>query len=81
MADPKEAALALVRDALTRYIDTPPQGIQPDTRLVDLSVDSLTLAELLFELEDKVGKPISDIPNPPQRIADVVDWLAPEVDN
>jgi len=80
MTDPENKALALVRDALTRYTDTPPEDIHPETLLADLQVDSLTLAELLFELEDKLGKSISDTTELPQSIADVMALVQPALD-
>lgn len=80
MTDTPSQAMALVREALSRYTDTPPQDMQPETLLADLQVDSLTLAELLFELEDKVGKSIGDTTQVPQTIADVIALVQPALD-
>jgi acyl carrier protein len=65
-------ALAIVQETLAEYIDLPPDPIGLDTELAALKIDSLTLAELLFQLEDHVGGTIFDAEQVPQRIGDIV---------
>lgn len=52
-------------------------GIEADriigsARLADLGVDSLMLAELMFEAEDRLGISISSDQTPPETVADMV---------
>lgn len=77
MTDLHTAALDLVTQALTRYIELPAEGIQMSSVLKDMGVDSLTLAELLFELEDRIGQQIPDVTTPPVLVGDVVTLLVP----
>jgi acyl carrier protein len=72
-----EYALTLVREALANYTDTPASDIHLDTTLADLQVDSLTLAELLFELEDHLGTTISDVVQAPKQISDIIALIEP----
>lgn len=72
-----DQALAVVRDTLTRYIDAPLEAMQLDTTLADLSVDSLTVAELMFELEDRLGVTLSETTAVPQTLRDVVALILP----
>ncbi len=77
MTDLHTVAFDLVTQALTRYIDLPADGIQMSSVLKDMGVDSLTLAELLFELEDRIGQQIPDVTTPPALVSDVVALLVP----
>ncbi|WP_375212548.1 acyl carrier protein [Aquabacterium sp.] len=79
MMDKATQTLQLVRQALTRYVDTPPADIGLASNLKELGVDSLTLAELLFELEDRLGTPIADATEVPQQVGDVVALILPYV--
>lgn len=77
MNDLQQTALGLVTEALTRYIDLPRDGLQMSSVLKEIGVDSLTLAELLFELEDRVGQAIPDLASQPITVSDVVTLLQP----
>ncbi|MBS0542865.1 MAG: acyl carrier protein [Proteobacteria bacterium] len=69
--------LELIRGALADYIDTPAENIVPEAALADIGVDSLTLAELLFDLEDKHAVHLGeDIPRP-VTVGDLVALVAP----
>jgi len=46
----------LLRDAVAKVCNVPPARVQPDTRLADLGVDSLSAAEILVEVEIQVGR-------------------------
>ncbi len=73
--------LQLVRQALQRYTDTPSDQIGLDTVLSDIQVDSLTLAELLFELEDRLHTTISEAKDMPRLVSDVVSLILPYLDS
>ncbi len=81
MNTPTAIGLNLVRQALVRYSDTPSDQIQLDTVLADIQVDSLTLAELLFELEDRLNTTIADATEVPKLVSDVVTLILPYLDN
>lgn len=70
-------ALKLVQDALSRYTEIPQGGIQLDTKLADLQIDSLTLAELMFELEDQVGTSITEVQHVPQQVSEIIALIEP----
>jgi acyl carrier protein len=80
MNDHTAHALNLVRQALGKYTDTPIDNIQLDTVLVDIQIDSLTLAELLFELEDQLHTTISETGSLPQHVSDLVELILPCID-
>ncbi|MGE0099157.1 MAG: acyl carrier protein [Hydrogenophaga sp.] len=55
----------LIRTFLSDRLGVEAGLVQPASRLADLGVDSLMLAELLFEAEDRLGIDIpSDLPLP-----------------
>ena len=55
----------LIRTFLTDRLGVEPGQVQPASLLADLGVDSLMLAELMFEAEDRLGIEIpSDLPLP-----------------
>lgn len=72
-------SLDLVRQVLAQYCDAPPDSIVADAELAELKIDSLTLAELLFELEDRIGVTIAEAATPPQRIADILALIEPHM--
>jgi len=80
MTDKEQHALQMVEEALAKYTEIPSEGIHLDTKLADIQIDSLTLAELLFELEDRVGKPISDTQQVPAEVRELVELIAPHLD-
>jgi acyl carrier protein len=81
MSTPYLNALDMVRQALTRYTDTPPDQIHMETSLADLQIDSLTLAELMFELEDRLGTSIDEAETVPSLISDLVAIVTPLLQN
>jgi acyl carrier protein len=67
----------LVRQALTKYTDTPAAQIELTTALADIDIDSLTLAELLFELEDRLGVSIAETSTLPTLVSELVTLVEP----
>lgn len=80
MNRPVLTSLDLVREVLGQYCDAPPHSVVPEAELAALKVDSLTLAELLFELEDRIGVTIAESTTLPTRIADVLALVEPHMD-
>lgn len=65
----------LIRTFLVDRLGVEPDQVQPASLLADLGVDSLMLAELLFEAEDRLGIQIpSDLPLP-STVADMQSTL------
>ena len=62
----------LIRGFLAERLDVPAADVQPDALLVDLGVDSLMLAELMFEAEDRLGIQIPPDQALPTTVGDMV---------
>jgi acyl carrier protein len=79
MSTPEPDSLPLIRQVIGKYCDAPPETIVPEATLADLNVDSLSLAEMLFALEDTLGVPIAEPTERPQTVADLQRLVAPHV--
>jgi acyl carrier protein len=69
----------LIRTFLTDRLGIEPDQATPDTLLAELGVDSLMLAELMFEAEDRLGIEIPSDVQPPRTVAEMqalIDSLA-----
>lgn len=62
----------LIRQFLHERLGADPQLVVHEARLADIGVDSLMLAELMFEAEDRLGIEISSDQAPPKTVADMV---------
>jgi len=60
---------------LAKDFKVDPGQVTPDSRLEDLGVDSLGLAELLFNVEDEFGLKLPDIPTDVSTFGDVVRYI------
>lgn len=65
-------SMDLIRDFLKDRLGNEPQHLTEDTLLTDLGVDSLMLAELMFEAEDKLGISIESDQTPPATVGEMV---------
>jgi acyl carrier protein len=72
-------ALDLLRQVLAQFSDVPAEQVVPEAELASLQVDSLTAAEMLFELEDRLGTSVADPGAPPRTVADVIALIQPHV--
>lgn len=70
-------SLGLIRLVIGKYCDAPPDAVVPEATLVDLNVDSLSLAEMLFSLEDTLGTSIAEPTERPQTVADLQRLIEP----
>lgn len=69
----------LIRTFLTDRLGVQPEQVTPEALLAELGVDSLMLAELMFEAEDRLGIEIPSDVQPPRTVAEmqsVIDALA-----
>jgi acyl carrier protein len=70
----------LIRTFLVDRLGVQPDQVAPEALLAELGVDSLMLAELMFEAEDRLGIDIPSDVQPPRTVAEmqaVIDSLAP----
>jgi acyl carrier protein len=73
-------AIELIRQFLVDRLGVAEAAVVPEAVLAELGVDSLMLAELLFEAEDHLGTEIPSDQTPPKTVADmvaVIDALMP----
>lgn len=63
--------LELIRQAVEKLTDIDPALVVPEASLETLELDSLTMVEILFTIEDVVGKEIPPDPRP-KTIADLI---------
>lgn len=73
-------SLSLIRQVIGKYTDAAPEAVVPEAALEDLEVDSLSLAEMLFALEDTLGTSIAEPTQRPQTVADLMKLIEPFMD-
>jgi len=57
--------LELLREFIKRRVANPPEEVTLESRLEEIGVDSLTLLDLMFDMEDKFGVRMpDDLPRP-----------------
>ena len=61
----------LIKKFLNERLDSVPENITAESLLVDLGVDSLMLAELMFEAEDNLGIFIESDVTPPKTVGEM----------
>jgi acyl carrier protein len=77
MSVPELDSLTLIRQVIGKYCDAPSDAVVPEATLADLNVDSLSLAEMLFALEDTLGTSIAEPTERPQTVADLQKLIEP----
>lgn len=65
----------LIRQFLQERLGVDPQQVVNDANLADLGVDSLMLAELMFEAEDRLGISIGSDVVAPKTVGDMVSLI------
>lgn len=65
-------SIQLIRQFLQDRVGTEPALVVEDALLADLGVDSLMLAELMFEAEDRLGVSINDAVEVPKTVGDMI---------
>jgi len=68
--------MPLLKEALAKYTDAPLDQLGPETRFADINIDSLTMAELLFELEDRLGTTLDNTEEIPSTVGEVLALIA-----
>ncbi|GAB1388603.1 hypothetical protein MASR1M6_07840 [Rubrivivax sp.] len=77
MPAPEMDSLTLIRQVIGKYCDAAPEAVVPTATLADLEVDSLSLAEMLFALEDTIGTSIAEPSERPRTVADLQRLIEP----
>ncbi|HNT38712.1 MAG TPA: acyl carrier protein [Rubrivivax sp.] len=77
MSAPEMDSLTLIRQVIGKYSDAAPEAVVPEATLADLEVDSLSLAEMLFALEDTLGTSIAEPTERPRTVADLQRLIEP----
>ena len=80
MTDLDSSSLSLIRHVLAEYSDAATDAVLPEASLDSLGVDSLTLAEMLFALEDRLGVSMPDPTTRPQTVSDLIELIKPYAD-
>lgn len=65
----------LIRQFLHERLGADPALVVKEAQLSELGVDSLMLAELMFEAEDRLGITIESNVAPPKTVGDMVDLI------
>ena len=69
--------VSMIRDVLQSEHDIGDRAVTIDTPITDLGIDSLSMIELIFQLEDRLGINVSEGLQrvPPKCIGEVVDLV------
>lgn len=65
--------LQLLQEFLKRRVNNPPESLSLEMRLEDIGVDSLTLLDLMFDMEDKFGVRMPDDLPRPETVGELID--------
>lgn len=60
---------------LVKDFKVDPEKLTPDARLEDIGIDSIGVAELLFNIEDEFGLKLPDVPLDLATFEDVVQYV------
>jgi acyl carrier protein len=64
--------LELLREFIKRRVVNPPENITLESRLEEIGVDSLSLLDLMFDMEDKFGVRMPDDLPRPETVGDLI---------
>ncbi|WP_372590754.1 acyl carrier protein [Guyparkeria sp.] len=70
-------ALELIRRGIAANTDIDPGLVSIDSRLDEIGIDSFTLLELIFTLEEEMNIELGDDAGTPETVRDLVDILEP----
>ena len=70
-------ALEVIRRGIAENTDIDPAGILPEQRLDEIGIDSFTLLELIFTLEEEMNIELGNDVGTPETVQDLIDILAP----
>ena len=65
-------SLTIIREFLESRLEVAPERVLPEAKLDDLEVDSLMLAEIVFEFEDRFNLTLPRNLKTPRTVGDLV---------
>ena len=68
-----------LRAMIAKDFKIEPQRLTDDARLEDLGVDSIGMAEVIFNVEDEFGLKLPDMPTQLETFGDVVRYIEGEI--
>lgn len=80
MSSTEFSCLPLIRQVIAEFSDVDSANLTPDVELETLGIDSLTLAEMLFALEDQLGVSMAEPTERPRRVGDLMKLVEPYSD-
>ncbi|MFI9652277.1 phosphopantetheine-binding protein [Guyparkeria sp. GHLCS8-2] len=72
-------ALELIRTGIAENTDINPAAVAPASRLDELGIDSFTLLELIFTLEERMEIELGSDVGTPETVQDLIDILQPHL--
>ncbi len=79
MTTNSEHSFSLVKEALSRHGGVALEAIFLESSLEEINIDSLAIAEMMFEFEDNLGVRMSEESPIPKTVADLVALIEPYV--
>ncbi|HER34137.1 MAG: acyl carrier protein [Halothiobacillaceae bacterium] len=68
-------ALEIIRTGIAENTDIDPASVTPERRLDELGIDSFTLLELIFSLEERMNIELGNDVGTPETVQDLIDIL------
>lgn len=65
--------LQLLQEFIKRRVPNPPENVSLESKLEDVGVDSLTLLDLMFDMEDKFGVRMPDDLPRPETVGELIE--------
>lgn len=69
-------ALEIIRTGIAENCDIDPGAVKPESRLDELGIDSFTLLELIFSLEEQMGIELGSNVGTPETVQGLIDILS-----
>jgi acyl carrier protein len=79
MTTNSERSFALVKEALNRHGGVSLDAIFLESSLEEVNIDSLAIAEMMFEFEDNLGVRMSEESPIPKTVSDLVALIEPYI--
>ncbi|MDR0480853.1 MAG: acyl carrier protein [Gallionellaceae bacterium] len=67
--------LALIKEFLNKSVKNSPENLTPETTFESLGLDSMSMLELMFEIEDKYGIHIPNSAPTPNNIGELMELI------
>jgi acyl carrier protein len=81
MTNNNPRSFSLVKEALNRHGGVSLEAIFLESTLEEINIDSLAIAEMMFEFEDNLGVRLSEESPIPKTVSDLVALIEPYITN